>query len=320
MKFAILGAGATGGFLGAHLARAGADVTLIARGPHLAAMRERGITVEEPDGTAFVARPTCTDDLRAVKGADAVFITLKAHSLPAIAADFGAALGESAAVVSCQNGIPWWYAEGLQAVDPGGVVAAAIPRSKVIGCVVYTATNLKAPGVVEHIEGDRFSLGEIDGNRSERVAAIAAALTSAGLRAPIQKDLGSEIWVKLLGNATFNPLSALTGATLATMASDPGSRELIRGLMTEVESVATALGVRMPISIERRIEGAGKVGEHRTSMLQDLESGRPLELDALTGAVIELADRVNVPVPGLRVIDAATRLLAQVREQVRTSS
>ena len=314
MKFAIVGAGATGGFLGARLARAGADVTLIARGPHLEAMREQGITVEEPDGTAFVAHPTCTDDLRAVTGADVVFITLKAHSLPAIAAPIGAALGESAAVVSCQNGIPWWYAEGLESVDPGGVVAAAIGRSRVIGCVVYPATNLKAPGLVEHVEGDRFSLGELDGSRSERVQGIAAALVSAGLRAPIQQDLRPEIWLKLLGNATFNPLSALTGATLATMASDPGSRELIRGLMVEVEAVATALGIRIPVSVERRIDGAAKVGEHRTSMLQDLEAGRPLEIDALTGAVIELAARANVPVPGLRVMDSATRLLAKLRK------
>lgn len=316
MRFVIVGAGATGGFLGAHLARAGEDVTLVARGPHLAAMKERGVTVEEPDGTSFTARPACTDDLAAVSGAGAVFITLKAHSLPALAPRLGAALGPDSAVVSCQNGIPWWYAEGLQAVDPGGVVTAAIPGPRVIGCVVYPATNLRAPGVVEHVEGDRFSLGELDGTRSERVVAIAAAIAGAGLRAPIQTDLRPEIWLKLLGNATFNPVSALTGATLRAMASDPGSRDLIRALMREVESVATALGVRIPISIERRIDAAGKVGEHRTSMLQDLESGRPLELDALTGAVIELADRVGVAVPGLRVIDAATRLLGQVRTRV----
>ena len=316
MKFAILGAGATGGFLGAHLARAGADVTLIARGPHLAAMRERGIAVEEPGGEVFIARPPCTDDLAAVNRADVVFVTLKAHSLPAIAPALGASLGHQTAVVSCQNGIPWWYSEGLESVDPGGVVAAAIPRSRVIGCVVYPATHLVAPGVIEHLEGDRFSLGEIDGSRSDRLEAIAAALTAAGLRAPIQKDLRPEIWLKLLGNATFNPLSALTGATLNRMATDSRSRELIRNLMSEVLAVATALGVRIPVSIERRIDGAARVGEHRTSMLQDLESGRPLELDALTGAVIELAALVNVPVPGLRVIDGATRLLAQARGPV----
>ena len=316
MKFAILGAGATGGFLGAHLARAGADVTLIARGPHLAAMRERGIAVEEPGGEVFIARPPCTDDLAAVNRADVVFVTLKAHSLPAIAPALGASLGHQTAVVSCQNGIPWWYSEGLESVDPEGVVAAAIPRSRVIGCVVYPATHLVAPGVIEHLEGDRFSLGEIDGSRSDRLEAIAAALTAAGLRAPIQKDLRPEIWLKLLGNATFNPLSALTGATLNRMATDSRSRELIRNLMSEVLAVATALGVRIPVSIERRIDGAARVGEHRTSMLQDLESGRPLELDALTGAVIELAALVNVPVPGLRVIDGATRLLAQARGPV----
>ena len=315
MRFAIVGAGATGGFLGAHLARAGADVTLIARGPHLAAMRERGIRVEDSNGESFVANPKCTDDLGAVAGADTVFLTLKAHSLPALAPALGAVLDPASSVVSCQNGIPWWFAEGLESVDPGGVIGRSLPREQVIGCVVYPATNLRSPGVVEHVEGDRFSLGEIDGERRPRVESIAAALTAAGLRAPVQKDLRGEIWLKLLGNATFNPMSALTGATLAGMATDPGTREAIRTLMAEVEGVAAALGIRIPISIERRIEGAAKVGEHRTSMLQDLEAGRPLELDSLTGAIIELAGRVGVPVPGLRLVDAATRLLAQVRSR-----
>lgn len=319
MRFAIVGAGATGGFLGARLARAGEDVTLIARGAHLAAIEERGITVETASGGSFTAHPPSTDDLRAVARAEVVFLTLKAHSLPGVAVELGAALAPDAAVVSCQNGIPWWYAEGLQSVDPGGVISSAIARERVIGCVVHPATTLRAPGLVEHLEGDRFSLAEIDGTRTERVQSIAAALSRAGLRAPIQRDLRPEIWLKLLGNATFNPLSALTGATLATLATQPAPRELVRSLMTEVEAVATGLGVRIPISIERRIDGAAKVGEHRTSMLQDFESGRPLELDALTGAVIELAGRLDIPVPGLRVIDSATRLLVAERDRSRRS-
>ena len=320
MRYAIVGAGATGGFLGACLARAGEDVTLIARGPHLAAMRERGITVQTPSGDSFTEHPECTDDMTAIAKAEAVFITLKAHSLPALAARLGDLLAPGAAFVSCQNGIPWWYASGLESVDPGGEIAAAIPRSSVIGCVVYPATSLTAPGVVAHQEGDRFSLGELDGTRSERLQEISAALVRAGLRAPIQKDLAPEIWLKLLGNATFNPVSALTGATLAVMATEPAARELIRALMSEVEAVAVALGVRIPVSIERRIDGAARVGDHRTSMLQDLESGRPLELDALTGAVIELAERVKVPVPRLRVIDGATRLLVAERDRAHSRS
>ena len=310
MRLAIVGAGATGGYLGACLARAGADVVLVARGPHLAAMRERGLTVREPDGSAFTTHPECTDDLGgAVGSAEAVLVTLKAHSLPGVAEALGTALRPGASVVFAQNGIPWWYAEGLETVDPGGAIAAHIPKEAVLGCVVYPATALAEPGVVEHVEGNRFSLGDPDGSRSERAAEVAQALVAAGLKAPVSTRIRHEIWLKLLGNATFNPVSALTRATLAEIGASPEGRALMRSLMEEVDSVATAEGVAIEIGIERRMEAGFAVGEHKTSMLQDLEGGRPLEIDALVGAVCELGDRHGLAMPHLRTVYALARLL-----------
>ncbi len=310
MRIAIVGAGATGGYLGACLARAGADVVLVARGPHLAAMRERGLTVREPDGSAFTTHPECTDDMGAAVGsAEAVFVTLKAHSLPGVAPVLGGALRPGATAVFAQNGIPWWYAEGLQTVDPEGVIAAHIPMRAVLGCVVYPATSLPEPGVVEHVEGNRFSLGEPDGARSERAAEIAKLLAAAGLKAPVSTRIRHEIWLKLLGNATLNPVSALTRATLGEIGEAPEGRALVRALMEEVDSVATGLGVAVDIGIERRMEAGFAVGEHKTSMLQDLEAGRPLEIDALVGAVCELGDRLGLALPHLRTLYALARLL-----------
>jgi 2-dehydropantoate 2-reductase len=314
MRFAIVGAGATGGYLGACLANAGHDVTLIARGRHLAAMRERGVRVLEPDGTELVARPACTDRLEAAGEADAAFVTLKAHGLAAVAPALGASLRPETALVFAQNGIPWWFFLGdgdrrLESVDPGGTIAASIPASHVIGCVVYPATSLEEPGVVRHVEGNRFSLAELDGARSERVTAIAAALAGAGLRAPVQSRMREEIWLKLIGNATLNPVSALTRAGLAEMVGDPGTRQLLRTLMLEVEAVGKALGIEPGIGVDRRLDGAGRVGDHRTSMLQDVESGRPLEVEALVGSVVELAGQLGVPVPSLEVVYRLTRQL-----------
>ena len=310
MTIAIVGAGATGGFLGAHLARSGQDVLLIARGAHLAVMKERGITVRS-GGEEFTAHPDCTDDLSAIAGSEIVFLTLKAHAIAAIAPALGKALGPEAVLVSGQNGIPWWYFEDrhLETVDPGGVIAASIPHRKVVGCVVYPATRMIEPGVVEHVEGVRFSLGEPDGTRSERVQRISSALTAAGFRAPVQTRIRNEIWLKLLGNATLNPLSALTGATLAEIVTSPATRELVRTLMEEVDGVARALGIDVPLSIEKRMEGAAATGDHRTSMLQDLDAGRPLEVEALLGAVVELADDAGIQVPSLKVVYGLTRLL-----------
>jgi 2-dehydropantoate 2-reductase len=313
MKFAIVGAGATGGFLGAHLARAGEDVILIARGSHLAAMRERGVTIRS-GGEEFTAHPESTDELSAIGGADVVFLTLKAHSIPAVAPAIGAALAPGACVVSAQNGIPWWYFPDrhLETVDPGGVIASNIPYASVVGCIVYPATRILEPGLVEHVEGTRFTLGEPDGSRSERVQAIAAALVAAGLKAPIQTRIRNEIWLKLLGNATLNPISALTRATLEQIVTSAATHDLVRTLMEEVDAVARALDVEVPLTIEKRMEGAAASGGHRTSMLQDLEAGRPLEVDALLGAVVELADGAGVAVPSLRTVYGLTKLLDEV--------
>ena len=316
MRFAIVGAGATGGFLGAHLVKAGEEVLLVARGAHLAAMRERGVTVRS-GGEEFTARPDCTDDLAAIRAADVVFLTLKAHAIPPVAAAIGAALGPEACVVGAQNGIPWWYFEDrhLESVDPGGVIARSIPYRRVVGCIVYPATRIVEPGVIEHLEGNRFTLGEPDGSRSERVLAISSALVRAGLRAPIQKRIRNELWLKLLGNATLNPVSALTRATLAEIVSSGATREVVRRLMEEVDAVAAALGVDVPLSIEKRMEGAAATGGHRTSMLQDLEAGRPLEVEALLGAVVELAAGEGVEVPALRTLYGLTRLLDEVNRR-----
>ena len=313
MRFAVVGAGATGGFLGAHLARSGQEVLLVARGPHLAAMLRRGLTVRS-GGEEFTAHPDCTDDLAAIGGAEVVFLTLKAHAIPALAPALGAALGKGAALVSAQNGIPWWYFPDrhLEAVDPGGVIARSIPYESVVGCVVYPATSVVEPGVIEHVEGTRFSLGEPDGSRSDRVQAIAAALVKAGLKAPVQTRIRGEIWLKVLGNATLNPISALTRATLREIVTSPATRDLVRQLMEEVDSVARAEGVEVPLSIEKRMEGAAATGDHRTSMLQDLEQKRPLEIDALLGAVVELAETSGVEVPALRTVYGLTKLLDEV--------
>jgi 2-dehydropantoate 2-reductase len=317
MKLAILGAGAIGGFLGARLARAGEEVLLIARGPHLEAMRRDGLRVIESTGE-YTVRPEVSDDWSTLRGTDAVFVTLKAHSLPPVAQQLASALGPQTAVVSAQNGIPWWYfqqyggqLEGLhlETVDPGGVTASAIDPGRVIGCVVYPAATLEAPGVIRHVEGDRFSLGELDGRSSRRVEELAAALTRAGLKAPVQTNIRQDLWVKLLGNAVFNPMSALTRASLQDIAESAVAAPVVRGAMEEVVEVARHLGIEIPVSIDRRIRGAARVGGHRTSMLQDLVAGRPLEIDALTGSVVELGDRLSVPVPHLRTLYANVKLL-----------
>ncbi len=318
MTVAIVGAGAIGGLLGAHLVRAGEDVVLIARGPHLAAMQANGLTLRE-NGEEFNVRPRCTDDIAQIDQANVVFITLKAHSLPAAAPAIGRSLQPDVVVVGAINGIPWWYFPDrhLESVDPGGVVARSIPPEKVIGSVVYPAASIVAPGVIAHDEGDRFSLGEPDGTRSARVQALAKMLNAAGFKASVQTRLRNEIWLKLLGNATLNPVSAITRATMGEMLASDESRGAIRLLMEEVAGVARAYGVEIPISIDRRIEGAAAAGDHKTSMLHDLESGKPLEIDALLGAVIELADGKAVQVPGLRAVYALTKLSEEVATRRR---
>jgi 2-dehydropantoate 2-reductase len=317
MRFAIVGAGATGAFLGARLANAGADVVLIARGAHLTAMRANGVRVIGAEGE-LVAHPACTDEIAAVREAEVAFLTLKAYSLPALAPVLAANLGPETAVVTAQNGIPWWYfqREGgrldgtqLRSVDPDGSLSACIQTARIIGCVVYPATRLIEPGVIEHVEGTRFSIGELDGRRSERCLAISAALTAAGLKCPVRPRIRDEIWLKLLGNVAFNPISALTRATMKEIAQMPETRETARVVMLEADSVARSLGVETSVGVEQRLAGAERVGAHKTSMLQDLETGRPLELEALAGAVIEIGGLLGLQLPALQTVYACTKLL-----------
>ena len=318
MKYLIAGAGAIGAYIGARMAKAGYDVTLFARGPHLAAMQAHGVKVQSAEGD-FEVRPKAVGSLEEAGPADVVFLGVKAHSLPQLAPHLKHVLGPDTAVVSTQNGIPWWYFQGiggvaegihLQRIDPGGVISAAIEARRVVGSIVYFSTEIASPGIIQHTEGNRISLGEPDGTRSDRCRRIAEALVASGLRCPITTHIRQEIWVKLLGNASFNPVSALTRATLVQMARDPGVSCVIRNIMQEVEAVSQKLGMELPISIDQRMAGAEKVGEHKTSMLQDLEAGRPMELEALVGSVVELAERLGVPAPHLRTVYSCAKLLA----------
>ena len=313
MTVAIVGAGAIGGLIGARLARAGTDVLLIARGANLEALRANGLTLRE-NGTEHTVRARATGDMSAVAEAEVVFLTLKAHSIPAVAPALGTALRDGATVVGAMNGIPWWYFRDrhLESVDPGGVIARSIPYEAVVGSVVYPAATLVAPGVVDHEEGDRISLGEPDGGRTERVQTISTMLTHAGFKAPVQTRLRSEIWLKLVGNATLNPLSVVSRATMGEMFGHERSRDLIRNLMEEVACVARAYDIELPLGIDRRMQGAAAIADHKTSMLQDLEARKPLETDALLGAVVELAAAKDVAVPSLRTLYAMTKLTEDV--------
>jgi 2-dehydropantoate 2-reductase len=319
MKFLIAGAGAIGAYIGARMAQAGFDVTLFARGPHLHAMQERGVQVKSAAGD-FAARPRIASSLEEVGPVNVVFLGVKAHGLPQLAPQLKPVLGPDTTVVSTQNGIPWWYFQGfggeweglrLERVDPGGAISSAIEARRVVGSIVYLATEITAPGVIQHIEGDRITLGEPDGTRSDRSRRIAEALIASGLRCPVTTRLRHEIWVKAMGNASFNPVSALTRATLVQMVRDPGVCSVIRNIMQEVEAVSHKLGMELPVSIDQRIAGAEKVGEHKTSMLQDLEAGRPMELEALVGAVVELGERLGLPMTCTRTVYNCTKLLAQ---------
>lgn len=318
MKFLIAGAGAIGGYIGARMAQAGQDVTLYARGPHLRAMQERGLRVIGDEGE-FEVHPRIVGDLKEAGPMDVIFLGVKANGLTLLAPQVQPLIGENTTVVSTQNGVPWWYFQThageltglhLERVDPGGAIAAAIPAKNVVASIAYFATELVEPGVIHHTEGNRLSLGEPDGTRSDRCKAISEALIKAGIRCPVTQKIRTEIWVKILGNVAFNPISALTRATLAQMARDPEVRHVVRDIMLEVEAVAAKMGIEMPISVDQRIAGAEKVGEHKTSMLQDLESGRPMELEAVVGAVVELGERLGVAMPHARTVYACTRLLS----------
>jgi 2-dehydropantoate 2-reductase len=317
VRFAVLGAGAIGAYVGAALARGGADVTLIARGAHLRAMTEHGVRVVSGRGD-FTVHPRATDDLAAVADADVVFVGLKAYSLPELAPRLGSLLAPGAAAIWAQNGIPWWYFQsladshgltGLQSVDPGGVIAASIGAQHNIGCVVYCATEIIEPGVIRHVEGSRFTLGEPDGSDSERCRLISAAFAAGGLRAPVEARLRDQIWLKLVGNVAFNPVTALTGATLGQLGELPEMRDLLRAILAECASVAGRLGISFPVSLDRRLEAGLAVGGHKTSMLQDLEASKRLELDCMTGAIVELAEYLGIDVPHTRAVHACAKLL-----------
>lgn len=320
MKFLIAGAGAIGAYIGGRMARAGEDVTLFARGAHLKAMQESGLRILSSDGD-FDVRPKVIGRLDEADAADVIFLGVKAHGLTQLAPQVQPLIRETTTVVSTQNGIPWWFFQAdtgefaglrLERVDPGGVIAASIPHQRVVGSIVYFSTEIVKPGVIRHSEGNRVTLGEPDGTRSERCRAIAEALIRAGLRSPVTTHLRQEIWVKILGNAAFNPISALTRATVVEMVRDPEVSSLIRNIMTEAQAVAGKLGFELPVTIDQRMAGAERVGEHKTSMLQDLEAGRPLELEAIVGAVIELGERLGVPMPRTRSVYACTKLLEKV--------
>jgi 2-dehydropantoate 2-reductase len=322
VKIVVAGAGAIGGYIGARLTQAGADVTLFARGAHLRAMRERGLSVVSPDGN-FHVNPKIADDLASIGMADVIILGVKAHSLTALAPQLPVLFGPNTVVVSTQNGIPWWYFQcmggdwdglRLERVDPGGAIASAIDPRRILGSLAYFATDIIEPGVIRHTEGNRISFGEPDGSRTERSRHVAEALIAARFRCPITTRIRHEIWVKLLGNVAFNPISVLTGGTLDELMRDPSVSCLVRDVMRETVAVAAKLGIDLPISIEQRMAGAAKVGAHKTSMLQDHETRRPMEIEAVVGAVVELGERLNVTMPSTRAVYACVKFLDEHRE------
>ncbi len=321
MKIAIVGAGAIGGYVGVKLSLAGERVTFVARGANLDAIRSRGVKLVLSDGAELVARDVqATADCSAAGPQDLVILAVKAHQLETVASEVPKLFGPETCVVTMQNGIPYWYfhqhggpLEGrcVAAVDPTGVNLLRIPPARVIGCVVYPASVLAAPGVIRHIEGDRFPVGELDGSASARVQAVATCFVRAGFQAPVLDNIRAEIWLKLWGNLTFNPISALTRATLVEICQFPPTRDLAASMMAEAQAVAHKLGITFRVPIERRIAGAERVGKHKTSMLQDLEAGRLMETDALLGSVLELARMTETSVPTLEAVYALTRLLGR---------
>ena len=330
MKIAIIGVGAIGGFVGIRLALAGEDVTFIARGANLAALRERGIRLVAADGgEQAVAQVTATDDYSAAGPQDLVILALKAHQVEAVAREVPKLFGPQTIVVPMQNGIPYWYFHGypgalagtrVNSVDPHGLIGAHIPAERVIGCVVYPAAELLAPGVIKHVEGNRFPVGEPNGQSTDRVQRVSECFIGGGLQAPVLGDIRAEIWLKLWGNLTFNPISALARATLADICRYPPSRAVAAAMMTEAQTVANKLGVTFRVSLEKRISGAERVGHHKTSMLQDIEAGRTIEIEALLGSVVELARLTDTATPHIDTVFALTKLLAKTLDENRAQS
>jgi 2-dehydropantoate 2-reductase len=310
-KICVFGAGAIGGYIGARLAMKGeAEVSLVARGAHLAAMQANGLTLRQAGETQLV-RPRVTDDPRTLGPQDFIILAIKAHGVQAIIGDLMPLIGSDTAILFAQNGLPWWYFHGiggplegtrLESVDPGGEIWNRLGPERAIGSVVWQAAELEAPGVVAHHYGDRMPIGEPTGEKSARASLLSGLLTAAGIKSPVRPNLRNEIWLKLWGNLSFNPVSVLTGGTLVDLATDPGTRRVIRAMMEEARAVAMALGVSFAVDAEERMDMAAKVGAHRTSMLQDVEAGRPTELEALLGVVIELAGIVNIGTPSLQLV------------------
>jgi 2-dehydropantoate 2-reductase len=319
MKICVVGAGAIGGLIAVKLSEIGEEVTAIARGAHLAAARQHGLKLLM-DGAEHVARIRATDRLAEAGPQELVVLALKAHQVAPLAADLGALLGPETVLVTAQNGIPWWYFSGhggsyegtrLESVDPGGTIARHLDPARVIGSIIYPAAEIVAPGVIRHVEGTRISLGELDGSETERLRRLVDLFRRAGFKTRASSDIRSEIWLKLWGNLTFNPVSALTHATLVDLCRFPATRALATSMMREAQEIAGKLGVTFPVSIEKRIAGAEGVGAHKTSMLQDVEGGRPLEIDALLGSVIELGAITGTPTPHLDAVYACASLLAK---------
>jgi 2-dehydropantoate 2-reductase len=319
MKICIYGAGAIGGYMGVQLAEAGADVSLVARGAHLQAMQRNGLRLRM-DGEEKVAHLRCTSDPAELGPQDYVIVALKAHSVPGVVDAMRPLLGNDTGIVTAVNGIPYWYFykhggafenSTLETIDPDAKQWRVLGPERAIGCVVYPATEIVEPGIIQHVYGDKFPIGEPSGERSFRVERLGRMMTKAGLRAPVLDNIRDEIWLKLWGNLSFNPISALTHATLDVIASDPGTRAVVRSMMAEAQEIAEKLGVHFRVDIERRINGAGAVGAHKTSMLQDLERGRPMEIDPLVTVVQEMGVLTGIPTPTIDIVLALIKQRAQ---------
>ena len=325
MRIAVIGAGAIGGMLAVRLALSGQAVTVVDQGAHLEAIRANGLKLLHHDGREELARVRAAASCAQAGAQDLVFLALKAYVLEAVAPQMPTLFGHDTIVVPLQNGLPWWYFQNfsgphagyrLQTADPNGTIERSIEPSRLIGCVVYPAGEIAAPGVIRHLEGDRFPVGELDGSESARVKTLSETLTAAGLKSPVLADIRSEIWLKLWGNMSFNPISALTHATLVDICEEPTTRALAADMMREAQAIAAKLGVTFRVPLEKRIEGATKVGKHKTSTLQDIEAGRDVEVDALIGSVIELGTLTATPIPATRAVHAMLKLLVKtMREQ-----
>ncbi|MGH8264840.1 MAG: ketopantoate reductase family protein [Steroidobacteraceae bacterium] len=328
MRTAVIGAGAIGGMLAVRLALAGQGVTVVDQGAHLDAIRANGLKLVHHDGGEEIARGLrATASCSEAGTQDLVFLALKAYVLEAVAPQMAPLFTDDTIVVPLQNGLPWWYFQNfngphaghrLETADPHGTIARSIEARRLIGCVVYPAGEIVAPGVIRHLEGDRFPIGELDGSETERLKTVSATLAGAGLKAPMLADIRSEVWLKLWGNMSFNPISALTHATLVDICEEPATRELAADMMREAQVIAGKLGVTFRISLERRIEGAAKIGRHKTSTLQDVEAGREVEVDALIGSVIELAELTSTPIPATRAVHAMLKLLVRTMREQRS--